>query len=348
MDFIEGLPTSQGKNVILVVVDRLTKYAHFLPLSHPYNVQKIADLIMDNIVKLHGPPASIVSDRDTIFTSTLWKELFGAYNITLNFSTAHHPESDGQTERVNQCLEQYLRCMTFQEPKKWLKWLPAAEWWYNCSYHTSIKMTPFEALYEYKPPLLHQVLVPCNVSPETQVTLQEKDHMIKTLQHNLLQAQQRMKKYADAKRTERSFEVGDPVYLKMQPYRETSLGLRNALKLTSKWYGPFRVMQRIGQVAYKIQLPSDAKIHDVFHVNQLKKHLGKRAIPNPKLPLVTPDGRVKIAPLAILQRRQVPRNAGEYDIAVPQWLIHWENMTEVDATWEDAAFITATFPEFKS
>jgi hypothetical protein len=172
--------------------------------------------------------------------------------------------------------------------------------------------------------------------------------MLKTLQHNLLQAQQRMKKYADAKRTERSFEVGDLVYLKMQPYRETSLGLRNALKLTNKWYGPFRVMQRIGQVAYKIQLPSDAKIHDVFHVNQLKKHLGKRAIPNPKLPLVTPDGRVKIAPLAILQRRQVPRNAGEYDIAVPQWLIHWENMTEADATWEDATFITATFPEFKS
>jgi hypothetical protein len=155
MDFVEGLPTSMGKNVILVVVDRLTKYAHFLPLAHPYNVQKIADLILDNIVKLHGPPASIVSDRDTIFTSSLWKQLFGAFNISLNYSTAHHPESDGQTEHVNQCLEQYLRCMTFQEPKKWMKWLPVAEWWYNCAYHTSIKMSPFEALYEYKPPLIN-------------------------------------------------------------------------------------------------------------------------------------------------------------------------------------------------
>jgi hypothetical protein len=237
--------------------------------------------------------------------------------------------------------------MTFQEPKKWMKWLPAAEWWYNCAYHTSIKMSPFEALYEYKPPLITQISVPCNVSPEAQVTLLEKDHMLKTLQTNLLQAQERMKKFADANRTEQTFELGDFVYLKMQPYRETSLGLRNSLKLTSKWYEPFLILQKIGKVAYRLQLPSDAQIHDVFHVNQLKKHLGKHAIPNPKLPLVTSDGKIKMAPKAVLQRRQIPRSAGEYDVAVPQWLVHWENMTEADATWEDAAFIQATFPSFK-
>jgi hypothetical protein len=119
MDFVEGLPKSMGKDVILVVVDRLTKYAHFIPLSHPYTVQSIADLFMANIIKLHGPLASIVSDRDVIFTSKLWKDIFSSFNIHLNYSTAHHPESDGQTERVNQCLEQYLRCMSFQQPKKW-------------------------------------------------------------------------------------------------------------------------------------------------------------------------------------------------------------------------------------
>jgi hypothetical protein len=156
-----------------------------------------------------------------------------------------------------------------------------------------------------------------------------------------------MKKYADANRTERSFLEGDLVYLKMQPYRENALGLRNALKLTSKWYGPFQVLQRIGAVAYKLQLPSGTQIHDVFHVNQLKKHLGKAAIPNPRLPLVTTSGKIKVAPRALLQRRQIPRSAGEYDISVPQWLIQWENMNEAEATWEDAAFIQATFPWFK-
>jgi hypothetical protein len=323
LDFIEGLPKSRGKDVILVVVDRLTKYAHFLPLAHPYIVQKVADVFIDNIVKLHGPPSVIISDRDRIFTSKIWGEIFDALKVTLNFSTAYHPETDGQTERVNQCVEQYLRCMAFQEPKKWCDWLPAVELWYNCSYHTTIKMSPFEALYEYPPPLIQELTIPCNATAETQVTLLEKDHMIKSLQQNMLQAQQRMKKYADMNRTERSFDIGEMVYLKMQPYRETALGLRNSLKLTSKWYGSFKIIKKVGKLAYQLQLPAGTRLHDVFH------------------------GKVKTAPLAVLQRRQIPRNAGGYDVAVPQWLVHWENMATEDATWEDAAFIQATFPAFK-
>jgi hypothetical protein len=129
MDFVEGLPKSRGKDVVLVLVDRLTKYVHFIPLSHPYTVQTVAGRFMENIVKLHGPPASIVSDRDTIFTSKLWKDLFSSFNISLKYNSAHHHETDGQTKRVNQCREQYLHCMAFQEPKKWSQWLPAAEWW---------------------------------------------------------------------------------------------------------------------------------------------------------------------------------------------------------------------------
>jgi ribosomal protein L21E len=298
-------------------------------------------------VKLHGPPQVIVSDRDKIFTSKLWQEMLSAYKVDLHYSTAYHPESDGQTERVNQCLEQYLRCMAFKEPKKWAEWLPAAEWWYNSSYHTSLKSTPFEALYGYAPPPIHGISIPCDVTPEVEVTLQEKDRIMKSLQQNLLQAKNRMKKYADLKRTERTFEIGDMVYLKMQPYRETALGLRNSLKLSSKYYGPFRVLQKVGKQAYKLQLPEGTLIHDVLHVNQLKKHIGPKAVPNPTLPLVTPDGKIKIAPLAVLQYRQVPRSAGDYDIPVPQWLIHWENLSPEEATWEDAKFIQATFPTFQ-
>jgi hypothetical protein len=345
MDFVEGLPKLKGKDVILVVVDRLTKYAHFLPLSHPFTAHQVATLFIDNIFKLHGPPQVIISDRDRIFTSKFWQEIFSALQVKLNFSTAYHLESDGQTERVNQCLEQYLRSMAFQEPKKWAEWLPVAEWWYNSSYHSSLKTTPFDALYGY-PPQIQTIALPCNTSEEAAITLQEKEHALKSLQQNLLQAQQIMKKYADMNRTERKFSEGDMVYLKMQPYRETALGLRNALKLSSKYYGPFRILKTVGKVAYQLQLPAGTKLHDVFHVNQLKRHLGPAAVPNPTLPLLTPDGKVKLAPLAILQYRQVERNAGEYNIAVPQWLIHWENMSPADAMWEDAKFIRATFPSF--
>jgi hypothetical protein len=122
--------------------------------------------------------------------------------------------------------------MAFQEPKKWCDWLPAAEMWYNCSYHTAIKMTPFEALYEYAPSQIQEFSLSNVATTEVQMNMMEKQNMLQTLQNNLLQAQQRMKKYADLQRTERTFDVGAMVYLKMQPYRETALGLRNALKLT--------------------------------------------------------------------------------------------------------------------
>jgi hypothetical protein len=348
LDFVEGLPTSKGKNVILVVVDRLTKYSHFLPLSHPYTVKEVANIFIKNIIKLHGPPTVITSDRDRIFQSKVWKDIFSALQIELHFSTAYHPESDGQTERVNQCLEQYLRCMTFAEPKKWMQWLAAAEWWYNCSYHTAIKMSPFEALYEYPPPLITALPVNTEMAPEAEETIRDKDHMLKVLQQNLAKAQGTMKKFADQHRTARTFELGDMVYLKMQNHREHALGKGNPRKLASKWYGPFRILQTVGKRAYKLQLPEGTQIHDVFHVNQLKKHLGPMAVPNSKLPLVAPSGKLKIYPIAILQRRIVPRNAGEYDIPVTQWLIHWQDMTPGEATWEDADFIKATFPEFKT
>lgn len=129
MDFIEGLPNSNGKDVIMVVVDRFTKYAHFIPLSHPYSINSVDTTFLDNILKLHGPPKLIISDRDRIFTSQIWKDIFAAFKIELRYSSAYHPQTDGQSERVNQCLETYLRCRTSSQPKKWLSWLPLAEYW---------------------------------------------------------------------------------------------------------------------------------------------------------------------------------------------------------------------------
>lgn len=342
MDFIEGLPNSQGKEVILVVVDRFTKYSHFLALSHPYTVHSVAQVFVDHIIRLHGPPKLIISDRDRIFTSQLWRDIFAALRVELRYSSAYHPQTDGQTERVNQCLETYLRCMSTLEPKKWLSWLPLAEYWYNTTYHTALKMSPFQALYGFPPPLISELAIPGPEDLEAQEFLSAKQHMLDQLKANLSQAQNRMKRYADLKRSERQFQPGDLVYLKMAPYRLAAFGFRGALKLQNKYYDPFSVVQRIGNSAYKLQFPAHVKIHPVFHVSQLKKHLGKKSIPSPDLPMVNEDGSIKTEPAMVLEVRQVPR----HNLHVVQWLIQWENMAPEDATWEDAEFIKHTFPAF--
>lgn len=342
MDFVEGLPKSNNKNVILVVVDRLTKYAHFISLTHPYTAQDVATLYLDQVFKLHGLPKVILTDRDPIFTSTVWQNLFKSMGVELHLTSAYHPQTDGQTEWVNQCLENYLRCMCFTSPTRWNFWLSLAEWWYNTSYHTSLEMTPFQALYGFKPPMVGEVVtVDCSdMSAQQQLTNRELAKQV--INDTLHKAQARIKHQADKHRSEREFSVGDMVYPKIQPYRHISLSTHKSLKLHSKFYGPFRVLERIGPAAYKLLLPESSLLHNVFHVSQLKKHLGPRAVPCPGLPLIDAQGVMKVAPVAILQRRVIPRN----NEPVVQWLIHWENMLETEATWEDAAFIRKIFPTF--
>lgn len=218
IDFIEGLPKSKGCDCILVVVDKFSKYAHFLPLAHPSSALQVAKLFLDHIFKLHGLPSAIISDRDKIFTSNLWRELFRLTKTELQMSTAYHPETDGQTERVNQCLEAYLRCAVHACPTKWKDWLSLAEYWYNTSYHSSLGKTPFEVLYAHEP--RHFGIDPaidCAV-PELDTWLTERKLMQQLLQQHLLRVQQRQKHQADKNRTERQFQVGQHVYVKLQPY----------------------------------------------------------------------------------------------------------------------------------
>ena len=127
MDFIEGLPKSQGKDTIFVVVDRLSKYAHFMPLSHPFTAVTVAQLYFDHVFKLHGVPKTMVSDRDRVFLSKFWQEFFKLQHVTTHMSTAYHPQSDGQTEVTNRSLEGYLRCMVGETPKEWATWLSLVE-----------------------------------------------------------------------------------------------------------------------------------------------------------------------------------------------------------------------------
>lgn len=252
MDFVEGLPRSNSFNCILVVVDRFTKYAHFIPLSHPYTALQVAVAFMNNVFKLHGLPRAIVSDRDKIFTSNLWRELFKLMGTELQMSSAYHPQTDGQTERVNQCLETYLRCFVHSCPTKWSSWLSLAEFWYNTSHHSSLGNTPFYVLYGHHPQQLGiEAPYPSSNSDLTS-WLQERELMQQLVQQHLLRAQRKMMHQADKKRSFRSFQVGDSVYVKIQPYVQTSLANRSSNKLSFRYFSPFTVVAKIGEVAYEL------------------------------------------------------------------------------------------------
>nr|GFB42783.1 hypothetical protein [Tanacetum cinerariifolium] len=153
MDFIKSLPMSQGKSTLLVVEDKLSKYAHFLPIAHPFSASQVAQLFLDNVYKLHRLPKTIVSDRDKVFMSLFWQSLFKMLQVKLKLSTAYHPQTDGQTEFVNKCRETYLRCMTGETPKEWVKLIPLAEYWYNTNYHSALDTTPYEVVYGQTPPM---------------------------------------------------------------------------------------------------------------------------------------------------------------------------------------------------
>jgi hypothetical protein len=213
MDFIEGIPVSQGFSVIFVVVDRLTKYGHFISLAHPFSASKVAQVFMSNILKLHGMPTTIVSDRDPVFTSSFWKELFHLQGTSLAFSSAYHPQSDGQTEALNKFLETYLRCYADAKPKSWNFWLPLAEWWYNTNHHSATGFTPFEALYSYPPPTLLSYVPGTAANMAVDSQLRDHTTTISLLKEHLHLARNRMKTQADKHRTERVFSEGDWVYL---------------------------------------------------------------------------------------------------------------------------------------
>lgn len=269
LNFVEGLPRSRRFNSILVVVDKLTQYAHLLPLSHSFTAIQVTQAYIDNVYKLHGLPQALISDRDCVFTSKLWKELFRLAGSQLRMSTAYHPQTDGQTERVNQCLEAYLHCYVHACPAKWSLWLPLAKFWYNSSYHSALGKSPFEVLYGHPPRRFGITDAMVAKVPELDSWLRERAVMTQLLRQHLERSRQRMKDKADKKRTERVFAVGNWVYLKIQPYVQTSVGVRTNQKLAFRYYGPFQVVATVGAVSYCLALPVGSQIHPVFHVSLL-------------------------------------------------------------------------------
>lgn len=326
----------------MVVVDRLTKYAHFIALAHPYHAIDVAQAFLDHVYKHHGLPQNIITDRDPIFTSRFWQELMQKMGVKLNMSTAYHPQTDGQTERVNQCLEAYLRSMVFDKQKEWGSYQSLAEWWYNSTYHRTIKLSPFEALYGYPPPQLALGSIPKSQVEAVNTLMRDRQVTMSQLKSNLIKAQERMKLYADKNRSERRFEKGDWVYLKLQAYKQVSVAGTGNQKLNPKFFGPFEVLKKIGACAYRLNLPEGSSIHPVFHVSLLKARIGRDQAVSPVLPLLGPQQETLLIPQAIIAHRMMKRR----NVAITQLLIQWRGQEIEDATWEDYTRIATRYPDF--
>ncbi|KAL7145472.1 hypothetical protein ABFS83_07G086400 [Erythranthe nasuta] len=272
MDFIEKLPMSKGKDTIWAIVDRFTKYSHFISLSHP------------------------LTASDKIFTSVFWKELFSSLG------------------------------------------------WYNTSYHSAIKMSPFQALYGYQPPQVGYGPWLEIKTAGVEQWLIDHTKMIQHLKSLLQKARDRMKMQADKHRSEREFAVGDWVFLKLKLYKQLSLKKSPIWKLMPKFCGPFEILKRIGEGAYCwLKLPEAAKVHPVFHVSLLKKQVGHQDRVVSELPPMTESGELLLTPVKLLARRMVKRN----NAAIGQMLIQWAHLPEEEATWEDNEEILRKFPSFQ-
>ncbi|GJT51436.1 putative reverse transcriptase domain-containing protein [Tanacetum coccineum] len=332
MDLVTKLPRSSGGyDAIWVIVDRLTKSAHFLPIREDFKTEKLARIYINEIVARHGVPVSIISDRDGRFASHLWQALQKALGTKLNMSTAYHPETDGQSERTIQTLEDMLRACVMDFGGSWDTHLPLVEFSYNNSYHASIKCAPFEALYGRKcrsPVIWTEVGENQLIGPEL---VQETTEKIFQIKERLKTARSRQKSYADKRRKPLEFEVGDRVLLKVSPWKGVvRFGKKG--KLAPRYVGPFEIIERVGPVAYRLKLPQELScVHDTFHVSNLKKCLAE---PDVQVPLdeieIDENLRFVEEPIEIVERdvKKLKRRR------IPLVKVRWNSRQGAEYTWE--------------
>ena len=349
MDFVDGLPrTKRQHDRIWVIVDRLTKSAHFLPVRSTNTVEELARKYVEEIVRLHGAPVSVVSDRGTEFTSHLWKAVQSFLCTKTRLSTAFHPQTDGQTERVNQVLEDMLRACMLDFRGSWEDHIPLIEFAYNNSYQSSIGMAPYEALYgrPCRTPVCWTETGDAQLMrPELIASTTEK---VKVVVERLKTAQSRQQSYANRGRRHVEFEVGDSVYLKVSPMKGVRRFGKKG-KLAPRYVGPFQILERVGEVAYRLELPEKlSAVHPVFHISLLRKHVkddkGERIIPDITGLDIHPDVSLDVDPVRVLDTCERKLRSR----VIPMVKVQWSARDESDVTWEREADVRRDYPHLFS
>ena len=333
MDFITDLPcTKAGKDSVLVFVDRLTRMVLFAPCTKDIDALGTAKLLRDFVFCNHGLPRSIVSDRDSRFTSKVWTELMRLLGTRLDMSTAFHPQTDGLTERYNRVLEEYLRSYVSATYDDWDEWLSLAQFAVNNSKQESLRATPFFLNFG-RHPRTPASLTSASDVPGAEEFAASLHSAIAKAKSALQAAQQRQKTYADGKRRPVEFAMGEAVALDA---RNLTFKTTGPNKMLPKYVGPFKVLQRIGSVAYKLELPHTMKCHPVFHVSLLHKyHRDGRTQPHPP-PVAVDDGGEWYPVDAVLDHKRVKRGRQWVD----RYLVKWAGCGPEHNEWRDSSDVT--------
>jgi hypothetical protein len=327
MDFITDLPLSDDFDSILVVKDRLTKQAHYIPCHKSIDGSETASLFIREIFRHHGFPKTIVSDRGPQFVSKFWKRLFSLLKVDIRLSTSFHPETDGSSEVTNQILEQYLRIFCNYQQSDWVRLLPLAEFTYNNSVNAVTNMTPFFANNGFHP-IFDPATPTSSVVPSAEVRVDEITKTTAELRAEISYAQERYSHFANRDRLPApDFPIGSLVFLNRRNIKTS----RPCRKFDDKKLGPFRVIEKINPVAFRLALPASMKTHPVFHVSLLTP---KSLDVFPQQVVVPPhpvrvDDHDEFIVESILDTR-TRRGQIEY-------LIHWKGYSPADRTWEPAA-----------
>jgi hypothetical protein len=340
MDFITDLPvTPNGNDTIITVVDRLTKMAHFIPAKSPLPAKEVAKLFFSNVFRLHGMPKGIVSDRDPRFTGNFWKALFELLGVKLRMSTARHPQTDGQTERTNRTVEQMIRSYINYQQNNWDELLPAVEFAYNNAKQSSTQTSPFFLNYGRDPLLPASLFQPQETNvPAVAEFLETQTTILNAAKDQLHRAQESQAKFADQRRREEEFKVGDLVLLSTANLNLDAHKQRPSAKLLSRFTGPFKIIRKISKTAYELDLPPTLRVHPVFYVSLLRRYLQDdfEREPPPPEPIIVDDheeGEVE----EILDHRIETRGRKRKDGSSGghhYYLVKWKGYHTDDSTWE--------------
>ncbi len=333
LDLITQLPkTKNGNDAIVVFVDKLTKMVHYAATRTDIDAVQLARLFMDNVVRLHGVPQSIVSDRDPRFTSNFWRSLWNQLGTKLHMSSAFHPQSDGQTERANRTLEEGLRAYVSLKHDDWDNHLSLLEFAVNSSESASTGTSPFYLNYGENPLMPIDHLNPGSNVEDVQQLLLNARIQLKLAREQIIRAQASQARNANKKRRDVTFEVGEKVWLNTRNLNIVIDG--PADKLNPKWIGPLNIVGKINDVAYKLELPHELernRVHPVFHSSLLKKHIESDEFKEREPPKPPPDsyddGGEELWEVEKILNQRIRRKQVEY-------LVLWKGYPAHEATWE--------------